>query len=323
MNYIEEGLRVVDHEIAELGRLRDRIGGSFQNAVEQLLKTLEGNGKIIVIGVGKSGNIAHKLCATLNSTGATSVVLGAQNALHGDLGLVDEGDAAIAFSYSGETDEVLQIIPHLKRLGIPLVAVTGGSESTLARMADSFLDVQVDKEACPLNLAPTASTTSMLVISDAIAMVLLSARGFSRDQFANLHPGGSIGRALLTRVSEIMRPLAKVACIRETDTVSQSLSAMSKQRSGASLIINDAGDLIGIFTHGDFARAYQDDSGVGTRSISELMTRDPIQISDDVLAVEAIRLLEHERIDDLPVVDAEGHAVGLVDTQDLGRLKLV
>jgi len=322
-NSIEEGLRVLTREITELERLRDRIGDDFANAVAQLHAAVSRRAKIVLVGVGKSGNIAHKLCATLNSTGATSVVLGAQNALHGDLGLIDQGDVAIAYSYSGETDEVLQILPHLKRAGLPVIAITGGNQSALARASDIVLDVSVEREACPLDLSPTASTTCMLALSDALAMALLVARGFQKEEFANLHPGGTLGRSLLTRVCDIMRPLDKVAQARPGDTVSDALGAMSTSRGGATLVLSEDGSLEGIFTHGDFARAYQIDPAVGSQKVADVMTAAPVSVEDDRLAAEALRLLEEHRIDDLPVVDSSGKAVGLVDSQDLGRLRMV
>jgi arabinose-5-phosphate isomerase len=323
MNYIEEGLRVIDREIEELQRLRDRIGDAFMKAVELLREALERRGKIVVVGIGKSGNIAHKLCATLNSTGATSVVLEAQNALHGDLGMVVEGDVAVAFSYSGETDEVLAILPHIKRRGLALIAVTGKADSSLAKEAEVVLDVAVEREACPLNLAPTSSTTCMLVLSDALAMVLLAARGFRPEDFAGLHPGGTLGRSLLTRVHDIMRELGEIATGETGDSVSEALDRMTRARSGAIVVIDDAGGLAGIFTHGDFVRAYQSDHAVGNRTLGELMTPSPLSIVADRLAGEALRLLEEHPVDDLPVVDERGRVVGLLDTQDLGRMRIL
>lgn len=323
MNYINEGLRVIGRELAELERLRDRIGNQFERAISLLKETVERKGKIVVVGVGKSGNIAHKLCATLNSTGAPSVVLGAQNALHGDLGMVVDGDAAIAFSYGGETDEVLAIIPHIKRIGLPLIAITGRSDSSLARSAEVMLDVSVEREACPLNLAPTSSTTCMLVLADALAMVLLAARGFRAEDFAHLHPGGTLGRSLFTRVRDIMRPVGEVAVGSPDDSAALALERMTTTRSGAILILEDGGGLAGIFTHGDFARAYQEDASVGRRLLSDLMTPTPVSITADRLAGEALHLLEEHPVDDLPVVDDEGKVVGLLDTQDLGRLRIV
>ena len=199
MDYQEKARRVIELEIAELQRLLERVGSAFEQSVEALKTAVEGGGKILIVGVGKSGNIGSKLAATLNSTGATAAVLNCQDALHGDLGLVDDGDAVVALSYSGETRELIDLLPHLKRQRLFLTAITGRADSTLARAADVVLDVNVEREACPLNLAPTSSTTNMLVLGDALAMVLLEARGFRKEDFAMLHPGGSLGRTLLTR----------------------------------------------------------------------------------------------------------------------------
>ncbi|HEX2749886.1 MAG TPA: SIS domain-containing protein, partial [Verrucomicrobiales bacterium] len=205
MDHIALARTVIDLEIAEIRRLRDRVDQSFTRAVEAMRTAADAGRKIIICGVGKSGNVAFKIAATLTSTGAPAVVLNTQDALHGDLGLVNDGDVIIAMSASGETDEMLNLLPHLKRLQTTLIAMTGGANSLLARNADIVLDVNVEREACPLNLAPTSSSTVMLVMGDALAMVLLEARGFKAEDFALLHPGGSLGRALLTKVSDIMR----------------------------------------------------------------------------------------------------------------------
>ncbi|MGI9241212.1 MAG: KpsF/GutQ family sugar-phosphate isomerase, partial [Verrucomicrobiales bacterium] len=198
MDYLEKARRVISIEIDELKRLLDTIGDSFGQAVELLRETVENNRKIVIVGIGKSHNIGHKICATLNSTGATSVVLNSQNALHGDLGIVNDGDTVVALSYSGETEELLRLLPHLRRSSDKLIAITGAPDSSLASNADIHLDTRVEREACPHNLAPTSSSTVMLVLGDALAMVLLEARGFERNDFAKLHPGGSLGKHLLT-----------------------------------------------------------------------------------------------------------------------------
>jgi arabinose-5-phosphate isomerase len=323
MSYISQAQRVIDLEIEELHRLRGRLGGPFEQAVERILTTLRAKGKLVVCGVGKSGNIARKLVATLNSTGATAVDLNAQDALHGDLGMIDEGDLAILLSYSGETAELLALLPHLRRLSLPLVAITGVATSTLAVNADITLDVKVSREACPLNLAPTSSTTTMLVLCDALAMVLLEARGIGTDDFAKLHPGGSLGRVLLTRVRDVMRSGDALALISPATSVEQALQAMTRARAGAAIVVNEAGLLAGVFTHGDFVRAFQADHAIAAHPVSHYMTPKPIHISADRLAAEVLATLEHARIDDLVVIDAEGRPVGLVDTQDFTRLKLL
>ena len=323
MSYPEQARRVIRLEIEELERLHARVGDAFTQAIERLHGCLEKRGKIIVCGVGKSGNIGRKLAATLNSTGATTVCLDVGDALHGDLGVIDPGDLAILLSYSGETSELLDLLPHLKRLNLPLIAITGVATSTLARHADCVLDVQVTQEACPLNLAPTASTTTMLVLCDALAMVLLEARGFQQEDFAKLHPGGSLGRALLTRVSDVMRQGDQVALVQPQTTVQEALQAMTRARSGAAVVIHADGSLAGVFTHGDFVRAFQKDPAIATQPVSLYMTPRPVSIQADKLATEVLAALQNNRVDDIVVIDTLGRPVGLVDTQDLTRLRLV
>lgn len=323
MNYPEKARRVIQLEIDELQRLHARIDDCFAQAIDLLLACLRSRGKLIVCGVGKSGSIGRKLAATLNSTGATTVLLDVGDALHGDLGVIDPGDLAILLSYSGETSELLNLLPHLKRFSIPVVAITGGLQSTLAKNADVVLDVHVTQEACPLNLAPTSSTTTMLVLCDALAMALLEARGFQAEDFAKLHPGGTLGRALLTRVSDVMRQGDQLATISPETTVREGLQAMTKARSGAAVVTNADGTLAGVFTHGDFVRAFQKDNAISEKSVREFMTPRPVSIQAGKLAAEVLATLQNSRVDDVVVVDEVGKPVGMVDTQDLTRLRLV
>lgn len=323
MNHPELARRVIRLEIEELERLHQRVGDSFTQAIHLLHDCLTNRGKLIVCGVGKSGNIGRKLAATLNSTGATTVCLDVGDALHGDLGVINSGDLAILLSYSGETNELLDLLPHLKRLELPLIAITGGANSTLAKQADCVLDVAVTKEACPLNLAPTSSTTTMLVLCDALAMVLLDARGFQQADFAKLHPGGSLGRALLTRVSDVMRQGDQVALITPETSVQDALQAMTRARSGAAMVQGADGTLAGVFTHGDFVRAFQKDHAIAKHPVSQYMTARPVSIRSDKLATEVLSTLQKNRVDDIVVVDLAGRPVGLVDTQDLTRLRLI
>ncbi len=314
---------VIDLEVAELQRLRERLDGNFVQSVELLKATVEAGQKIIVCGVGKSGNIAQKIAATFNSTGAAAVVLNSQDALHGDLGLVTEGDAVLLLSYSGETDEIINLLPHLQRLGAKLIAVTGGGESTLARHADLMLDVNVQREACPLNLAPTSSSTAMLVLGDALAMVLLEARGFAAEDFARLHPGGSLGRSLLTRVSDVMRSGDRLARVPENAVILEALHAMTAAKSGAAVVLTAGGQLAGIFTQGDFVRAYQKELNVAALPVARFMTPRPITIHEDQLAAHLLQLLERYNVDEVVVVNSAQQPVGVVDTQDLSRVKIL
>ena len=314
---------MIDIEVDGLRRMADRLDGAFPKVVEILRETLGRRGKIVVVGVGKSGNIGQKIAATFNSTGATAVVLDSQNALHGDLGLLNDGDAVLALSYSGETRELLDLMPFIRRFDVGIVAITGKPDSTLAQLADLTLDTSVEREACPLNLAPTSSSTAMLVMGDALAMVLLEARGFSEDDFARFHPGGSLGRALLTRVSDIMRCDAQLPVVGENADVFAALDAMKNARAGACLILDARGRLAGIFTHGDFARCFRADPLLGDKLVTGLMTKSPVTVNADALAVEVLRTLGENRIDDIVVLDEAGKPVVLIDTQDLARLKIV
>lgn len=323
MDYLEKARLVIDLELNEVQRLRERIDDSFTRAVELILKAVENKGKIVVVGVGKSGHIGEKIAATLTSTGSPAVVLNALNALHGDLGVIADGDVILALSYSGQTEELNNIIPALARFDVKTVSMTGNPESFLAKNSDVHLDVNVELEACPLKLAPTSSTTTMLVLGDALAMVLLEARGFKRTDFARFHPGGSLGRSLLLKVDQIMRPISQMALISLGATVRESLHSMAKARSGAAVVVNDDSTLAGIFTHGDFGRHFQIHPDLLEKLASDYMTRNPITIQNDRLAAEVLRLLEHHRIDDLVVVDEQGKPVGLVDSQDLARFKLL
>lgn len=323
MDSLEKARFVIETEIEGLRRMSGLLGGGFIEAVRMLQNTLDQRGKIVVVGVGKSGNIGHKIAATLNSTGATAVVMDSQNALHGDLGLLSDGDAVLALSYSGETRELLDLMPFIKRFDVKVVSLTGKPESTLSRLSDVTLDTSVEREACPLNLAPTSSSTAMLVMGDALAMVLLEARGFSEEDFARFHPGGSLGRALLTRVSDIMRSDTALPTVNEDADVFAALDSMNLARAGACLILAADGTLAGIFTHGDFARGFRIDPLLGGKPVAALMTRNPITVQSDALAVEVLRTIGQNRIDDIVVVDATGRPVGLIDTQDLARLKIV
>jgi arabinose-5-phosphate isomerase len=321
-DFISEARIVLQTEIDELISLAARVDVSFVAAVKALRRGLEERGKIIVIGVGKSENIATKIAATLNSTGAPAVVLNCQNALHGDLGIMAEGDTVLALSYSGETTELLNLLPHLKRRAHSIIAFTGKPNSALATNSDVVLDVSVENEACPLNLAPTSSTTNMLALGDALAMVLLKSRGFQAEDFAKLHPGGSLGRQLLTRVTDIMRQGDQLARVQPADTIATALAAMKQCKAGAVVATDEQGQLQGIFTHGDFVRAYQEDRDVADHLIRDHMTANPVTIQGDKLAAEAVHTFEQHLIDEVVVINAENQVIGLIDVQDLSRTQI-
>jgi arabinose-5-phosphate isomerase len=323
MDFLEKARRVLDVEIFELQRLRERMGENFSRAVELIKEAVDGRGKIVVLGVGKSGHVGAKIASTLTSTGSPAVMLDSLNALHGDLGVVADGDVILALSSSGETEELLRILPAIARFQVRIIAICGDANSTLAKNAHVLLDVNVEQEACPLNLAPTSSTTVMLALGDALAMVLLEARGFNKEHFAKFHPGGKIGRSLLMRVHQIMRPRDAMAVVSSDAVIRDVLKAMTSVRTGAAVVADGDGRLIGIFTHGDFVRNFQSDSKVGERLVADLMTLNPVTVHQDKLAVEVLNLLESHRIDDLVVVDDDQKPVGIVDSQDLTRLKLL
>jgi arabinose-5-phosphate isomerase len=321
---IEDRARaVIGMEAESLQEMASRIGPGFGEAVKILRTSLEDRGKVVIVGVGKSGNVGQKIAATLNSTGATAVVLNAQDALHGDLGLLCDGDVMLALSYSGETEELLGLVPFLRSFDVKVIALCGKTDSSLSRAADVTLDTAVTREACPLNLAPTSSSTAMMVMGDALAMVLLEARGFTESDFARYHPGGSLGRALLLKVGDVMRRENAIPVVPVTARVIDAVAEMNRNRAGACLILDAEGKLAGIFTHGDFARGYEKNPSLGALPVADLMSRNPISLTEDSLAVEAVKQVGEKRIDDIVVIDSEGKPVGLIDAQDLARLKLV
>lgn len=323
MDYLEKAKRVLDLEIRELERLRQRLGDNFSRAVALIKDAVDARGKVVVVGVGKSGHIGGKIASTLTSTGSPAVVLDSLNAVHGDLGMLADGDVILALSASGETEELVRILPAIARFQVKIIAICGDTDSTLAKNAHVVLDVNVEQEACPLNLAPTSSTTAMLALGDALAMVLLEARGFKKEDFAKFHPGGKIGRSLLIPVHQVMRPRTVMAIVTPNALIRDVLKAMTNVRAGAAVVTNSDGKLAGIFTHGDFVRHFQSDPKVGERLVSDLMTLNPVTIQQHKLAVEVLNLLERHRIDDLIVIDDENQPVGIIDAQDLTRLKLL
>jgi arabinose-5-phosphate isomerase len=323
MSHLGRAREVFDIEIAALKAVRARLDNTFDRAVDLIVERLRTRGKVVIIGVGKSGNIGRKIAATLTSTGTTSVVLDSVDALHGDLGIINDGDVILALSYSGETEELLNLLPALKRFSIQLIAITGSPRSTLAKHSDVILNARVPKEACPFNLAPTASTTAMLALGDALAMAILQARGFTERDFAKHHPAGAIGRALLLKVSDIMRSGERNPIAPETMSVKDGLLVMTRHKAGSLSIVNKNGKLAGVFTDGDLRRHMAGDQKILERKLSEVMTRNPIHIREDVLAVEALKIFNERNIDDLIVVNARREPVGLVDLQDLPKMKLM
>lgn len=323
MSHLKLARQVFDIETAALRAVRDSLDESFDRAVEMICACLADRRKLVVLGIGKSGNIGRKIAATLSSTGSTAVVLDPVDALHGDLGLVQDGDLVLALSYSGESSEWNDLLPALRRFSVKIIALTGTPRSTLGEHSDVVLNVRVPKEACPFNLAPTASTTATLVMGDALALATMTARGFKKQDFAQRHPAGAIGRALLYKVGDIMRRDQRNAVARQDQSVQDGLLAMTRAKTGSVSVVDPRGRLVGVFTDGDLRRRLAAHEDILQRPLKEVMTRNPITLRDDALAVDALRIFNERNIDDLIVVNARKEPVGLVDSQDLPKLKLM
>ena len=320
-DFAASGRRVIEIETRGLDAVAARIDGAFTLACEAMLAC---RGRVVCTGMGKSGHVARKIAATLASTGTPSFYMHPGEAGHGDLGMVTDADIVLALSYSGESDELLMLLPVLKRQGNALLAMTGRPESSLAREADVHLDVSVPAEACPLDLAPTASTTAALAMGDALAVALLEARGFTAEDFARSHPAGSLGRRLLLHIRDVMHAGHDVPRVRETATLSETLVEMSRKRLGMSAVVDGDGRLLGLYTDGDLRRTL-DDASVDMRStpIALVMTRSPKTIGADALAVEAAQLMEAHKINALLVVDDDRRVVGALNIHDLLRARVV
>jgi arabinose-5-phosphate isomerase len=323
MKHVARAREVFDIEIAALKSVRGKLNESFERAVEVMLESLRKRGKVIVVGIGKSGNVGQKISATLTSTGAMSVVLHSVDALHGDLGIVNDGDVVLALSYSGESEELLNLLPALKRFAVKIISLTGSLKSSLARHSDVTLLVQTPKEACPFNLAPTSSTTAMMVMGDALAMAVLDATGFKKKDYARFHPSGAIGRALLLKAKDIMRSGLRNAVAAEDVTVKEALLLMTQAKSGSVSVVNKKNKLTGVFTDGDLRRRLSDEGDVMGLALKAVMTANPVRIRDEALAAEALKIFIERNIDDLIVVNEKNEPVGMIDLQDLPKLKLM
>jgi arabinose-5-phosphate isomerase len=310
----------LDIEAESLMGLKSRLDARFSQAVQMMLNV---QGRVVVTGMGKSGHIGSKIAATLASTGTPAMFVHPGEASHGDLGMIKAVDVVLAISNSGESDELVSILPVLKRLGVPLIAMTGGMNSALAQHADVVLDSSVSKEACPLNLAPTASTTAQLALGDALAVALLDARGFKAEDFARSHPGGSLGRRLLTHVSDVMRKDDQVPRVLPTAGFSELMQEMSRKGLGASAIVNEAQQIMGIFTDGDLRRLIE--KGLDLRSLlaQDVMHANPRTVKQNALAVEAAELMEQFKITSVLVVNDAGQLSGALNTNDLMRAKVI
>lgn len=320
VNVLKRAREVLDIESGAIRELKPRLGKNFEDALKLIIKT---KGRVVVSGMGKTGIIAQKFSATLASTGTPSLFLHTAEAIHGDLGKVTSEDAVIVISNSGETEEMKQLLPLLKKIGCKVIALTGNLKSVLAKYSDIVLDVSVKREACPLGLAPTASTTATLAMADAISVCLLELKGFKEKDFAFFHPGGTLGRRLILKVEDIMRRGQSNPVVSEEKKVSEVLLEITRARSGSAVVVDKRGKLKGIFTDGDLRRHLETDERLPQRKIKEVMTKNPAVVHKEMLAAQALRILQEKKIDELPVVDDKMRPIGLLDVQDLLKAGLV
>lgn len=320
--------KVFEVEIGGLEKTRDSLGDAFVATVRLMVDTLDADGLVVVTGVGKSLHVAEKMSAVFASTGTRSIVLNPVQAMHGDLGMTSPRDMLVALSFSGESEEVVKLVPAIRRHGLKVVAVTGNPDSTLARASDLTLPIPCGAEACPFGMAPTNSATATMAMGDALAMAMVEARKFTVEEYAGNHPAGAIGRALTLKASDVMRRGGDFAKVPPSATVLQSLMAMTRAKAGSAVVADCDGRLVGIFTDGDFRRMVAERSSEDVAStlsaeVSKVMTKSPMSIRDTAYAAEIVKVFERRRIDDLPVVDEAGRVVGLVDIQDLPKMKVI
>lgn len=317
---IKRAKEVLRIESEAIFNLIKRLNKDFQKAVDVLYSC---RGTIVVTGMGKAGIIGQKISATLSSIGNPSLWLHPAEAIHGDLGRVKSKDAVLAISNSGETEEILRLLPTIKKIGVKLISLTGNPKSTLAKNSDITLDISVREEACPLGLVPTASTTAMLAMGDALAIAVLEKKGLKKEEFAFFHPGGNLGKKLLLKVKDIMRRGADSPVVKEDILIKDVLLAITSARAGSASIVNKKGILVGIFTDGDLRRHLESDPNLSIRKVKEVMTKTPTVIKENKLAAEALGILQSKKIDEVPVVDNQGKPVGLLDVQDLLKAGLI
>jgi len=322
MDIIEKARQVLKIESDGIQAISDNLDERFEMMVELCLAVSKSHGKLVLSGIGKSGQIAQKLASTLSSTGSRAVFLHPVEAMHGDLGMIHSNDLFIALSYSGETDELLGTLPAVRRLGNKIVALTGFADSSLGKFADLTVPTKIEQEACPFNLAPTTTTTAMLALGDALAMVLMQITGFCIQDFGVLHPNGSIGRSVTMRVKDIMRTGERLAVVGPKTKVSDAVVAMCNAKGGTVLIGDDNG-LLGIFTTGDLKRAVLEEENFNDKVVEDVMVHNPQTINVNAMAVKVLDILREKNINAIPVVDDNGSIKGLVDIQDLPKFKVL
>ena len=323
MDYLKRAREVLDIEVAGIEKVKRDMGAGFIEAVDAILATVDNGGKVVVTGVGKNLHIGNKMVASFTSTGTPAVMMHPIEAMHGDFGILADRDIVLAMSYSGASDELIALLQPVKRKGVKIIAMTGEMDSPLAQHSDIIISVKVDQEACPFNMAPTTSTTATLAMGDALAMVLLKARGFEIEDYAKLHPGGAIGRTLLLRVSDVMRTGERCAQVAIGQPVREALIAMTGAKAGCVAVVEDDNTLVGIMTDGDLRRHLIETPNLVEQPIESIMTTGPITLSKDQLAIEILHIYEEHNIDDLIVVDEDGRVIGAVDIQDMPKLKIL
>lgn len=311
---IEEAKKVLKIEARTIKNLISTIDHNFEKAVEMVASC---KGRIVVMGMGKSGLIGKKIAATLASTGTPAFFLHPAEGILGDVGMMTEGDLVLALSHSGETEEIEKLLPVIRKMNLKLIAITGRPKSKLAKESDLVISVKVEEEACPYNIVPTASTTAMLAMGDALAISLLKRKKFKKEDFARLHPGGTIGKRLLLKVRDIMRKGKDNPVIHQEKTVKEALLVMTKTRLGATSVVDSSGKLVGFFTDGDLRRRLQKEEKILNKKIHTVMTKNPKTITHDRLAIEAAKMMQEKKFDNIPVVDGKGYPIGIVDERDL------
>lgn len=314
MGSIEEAKKVLKIEARAIKNLISTIDRNFEKAVETAASC---KGRIVVMGMGKSGLVGKKIAATLASTGTPAFFLHPAEGILGDVGMMTEGDLVLALSHSGETEEIEKLLPVIRRMNLKLIAITGKPKSKLAKKSDLVINVKVEKEACPYNLVPTASTTAMLAMGDALAISLLKRKKFKKEDFARLHPGGILGKRLLLKVKDIMRKGKDNPVIHQEKTVREALLVMTKTRLGATSVVDGSGKLVGFFTDGDLRRRLQKDEKILNKKIHTVMTKNPKTITHDILAIEAAKMMQEKKFDNIPVIDGKNYPIGIVDERDL------
>ena len=323
MDFIKHAKKTLSLEKQGIEAISNQIDNNFIKALEAANRAIENEGKIVISGVGKNWHISNKIAATLNSTGSPAAVLHPIEAMHGDFGLLQNSDVLIAISYSGASDEINSLVQLAKKRKIQIIALTANINSPLAHESDIILNISVPEEACPFNMAPTTSTTGTLALGDALAMALLESRDFKLEDYAKLHPGGAIGRSLLLSVKDIMRSNNKFANIQSGQPVKEAILKMTEAKSGSVAILNPQHKLIGILTDGDLRRHMINTPNLLEMPIDQIMTKDPITLSEDMLAIDVLKIYEMHNVDDLIVIDKHGTAIGSVDIQDIPKLKIM